>query len=220
MTARILCSCILTLAIFVPAGTQQAGKEKPMPLGTPYYPLNVGTQWTYQVGDHQVTVRVARSEIVEIKVQKPDADKKLKEDTIKVQAFHLEAKSDDRVQTETVAVLEDGVYRLAAAGKDIVPPLCFLKLPVNKAGETWQVQSMTEGMTIQGTFTAQEDEIEVPYLKGKVKALKASSDDFQMGKNKMKLAYWFVPEVGMVQQHLELGSFEVRMKLAKMPGKP
>jgi len=24
-----------------------------------------------------------------------------------------------------------------------------------------------------------------------------------MGKSKMKLAYWFVPQVGMVQQHLQ-----------------
>jgi len=217
MAKRVLLSCVLVLFLCFPGGSQQpAGKVKP--LETPYYPLAIGNEWTYQVGDHQVVLRVARSDVAEVKVQRPDADKKLKEQTLKVLAFFLEAKSDDRVQTETVAVLEDGVYRLAAAGKEIVPPLCFLKLPV-KAGEKWQIQSMTEGAPIQGTFTAAEEEIEVPIFKGKVKALKAYSEDFQMGKNKMKLAYWFVPKVGMVQQHLQVGSFEVLMRLEKMTSK-
>src|SRR5205814_9134980 len=116
-------SCIVILSIALPTSPQQPGKDQVQPRTSPYYPLTVGTQWTYQVGDHQVTVRVARSEVVEIKVQKPDADKKLKEEMVKVLAFQLEAKSDDRVQSETVAVLDDGVDRLAAAGKEIVPPL-------------------------------------------------------------------------------------------------
>lgn len=208
MTARVFFSCVLTLAIPLAAGTQPAGKD--------YYPLAVGNVWTYQVGDHHVHVRVARTETVEIKVQKPDAEKKLKEQIIKVQAFHLESKSDDRVMTETVAILDDGVYRLAAAGKNLVPPLCILKLPPQAS---WQVQSMTDDMPVQGTFSAKEEEIEVPAFKGKVRALKTYSDDFQIGKHKMKVAYWFVQKVGLVQQHTHVGAFEVLMKLEKITSK-
>jgi hypothetical protein len=218
MTPRLLGCCVLTLVIPLVAGTQEPDKDKPLGSETPYYPLAAGTQWTYQVGDHRVSVRVARTEVVEIKMLKPDADKKLREENVKVQAYHIESKSDDRVQSETVAVLEDGIYRLAAAGKDIVPPLCFFKLPP-KPGESWQVQSMTEGMPLQGTFTTKEEEVEVPAFKGKFKAIKAYSDDFQIGKSQMKLAYWFYPKVGLVQQHLQFGSFEVLMKLERVTTK-
>src|SRR5262249_13769078 len=129
-----------------------------------------------------------------------------------------ESKSDAGVHSETVAVLEDGVYRLSAAGRDIVPPLCFFKLPP-KIGETWKVQSMTEGTPLQGTFTTTEEEIQLPAFKGKIKANIAATDDLQFGKDKMTLAFWFYPKVGLVQQHLRVGSSEVLMKLERVTPK-
>src|SRR5262245_48437537 len=132
MAARLLGCCFLHLVIPLAAGTQQPDtqqpdKDKPLGSETPYYPLTVGTQWSYQVGDHRVTVRVARAEVVEIKMLKPDADKKLREETVKVQGYQIESRSDAGTQSETVAVLEDGVYRVSAAGREVVPPVCFLK---------------------------------------------------------------------------------------------
>jgi len=133
MTARILGSCIVILAIAAP-GQPQAGRTRCQREPALTIPLTVGTRWTYQVGDHQSFGDGRPQRGVEIKVQKPDADKKLKEEMIKVHAFQLEAKSDDRVQSETVAVLEAGVLRLAPRQGDRAAAL-FLKLPVNKAGE-------------------------------------------------------------------------------------
>ena len=111
--------------------------------------------------------------------------------------------------------IQDGVYRVAAAGKEITPPLCFLKLPPT-AGQTWKVESTSEGTLMQGTFSTHDEDIEVPAFKGKkAPALKAVCEDFQMGKHRMKLTYWFVQRWGMVKQHVEGANFDVLMELEK-----
>lgn len=214
-----MCRTLILLCLVALLPTKAPGQEKPHE--TEYYPLKVGHQWQYRVGSQNVVVKVAKAEEVEIKrMVFEDKEKKLpaKEIKVKVQGFQLESRSDDRVQTETVVVLEDGVYRVSAAGKEITPPVCFLKLPP-KIDQTWKVESTTEGMPVQGTFTMKEEEIEVPAYRGPVKALKSFSEDFQMGKNRMKLTYWFAPQVGLVKQHLQVGNFDVTMELEKPLGK-
>jgi hypothetical protein len=68
---------------------------------------------------------------------------------------------------------------------------------------------------VQGTFTTQHEEIEVPAIKGKHRAIKTTSEDFQMGKHRMKLSYWFLPGWGLVKQRLQVGTFDITMELEK-----
>ncbi len=200
----------LALTLAVP--TQEA--KKVVHLESEYFPLRVGTARKYKVNDHEVTITVAREELLELKKLQPDPDdkdkKKTREVKVKVLGYQLESRSEDRVQSETVAVLEDGLYRCAALGKAITPPVCVLKLPP-QPGQSWQVQAMTDGQTVQGTFRCVEENV-----KEWKNAIKCFSDDFQIGKQKMKLATWFVPGMGLVKQEVHVGGYDIVMDLIRV----
>jgi len=149
------------------------------------YPLKVGNTWEYRHGKQKLVTRVVREEA-------------LGADTYAV----LETTADGKTILEKVAALPGGVYRSFAEDLKIEPPLCLLKLPV-KAGETWIVKCTAGSLPVEGTFTAQEEEVKVPA--GAFKAVRSSSPDFRIGTLKMTLTYWFAPGVGLVKQRLQLG---------------
>jgi hypothetical protein len=218
MKSRTFLFCASCVLLVVQSTSSQEPARQ-----TELFPLNVGTERTYVVkdpkgkGDNKVTIKVAKTETVEIKRMEPDPDdkekKKLREVKVKVPAYLLETTSADRTpQTETVAVLEDGVYRVAALGKEIHPPLCFLK---PKPGLTWKVDSMMDSQAIQGTFQTKEET--VVWNKRNVTALKSYSNDFQIGKHRMEVEYWFVPMTGLLMQRVKVGGYDIFMEL--VPGK-
>jgi hypothetical protein len=203
---------LLTAVLFLPAWGQE-------PLAHPYYPLKVGSRWTYRTGKDQVVITAEKEEAFTYKPggaeNKDNPDK-----TEKVTGVVLKITSGSKVMQEKVAVLKDGVYRFAAAGKTITPPLCFFKLPL-KAGETWKVDSTSEGKTIKGTFVGGEETINVP-LKGgaELKTMTVASKDFQVDGEPMDLKYWFAPNYGLVKQHAKVGTFTVTLELEQYtPGK-
>jgi hypothetical protein len=217
MARRIFLVAASALLLAFPTAGQQ-----PL-LQTEYFPLIVDKEKSYIVkdpkgkGDNKVTIRVAKAEMVEIKRMELDPDdkekKKMREVKVKVLAFVLETTSADRTpQTETVAVLEEGVCRLATLGKEIHPPLCFFK---PKAGQTWKVDSMMDNQAIQGTFQTKEET--VVWNNQNVTTLKSYSTDFQIGKHKMEVEYWFVPMGGLLMQRVKVGGYDVFMEM--LPGK-
>lgn len=190
---------LCTLAIFVLAIPTGRGQQKGFEV---YFPLKVGSKWHYRSGEEKVVVQVAKAETLEIIRDK----KKGKE---KVPGFLLKITSAGRDLSEQVAVLEDGVYRFSAAGKEINPPLCILKFPIKK-GETWPIDSVCNDMPIKGSFTCDEAEIGVPAFADKFRAVTTSFKDL-----KMSFEYYFAPGVGMVKQRIEVGSFKVLLELEK-----
>jgi len=194
MRRVVLC----TLAAFVLAAPSGQSQQKDVD----FFPLKIGSKWHYKSRDEKVVVEVAKAETLEIIRDK----KKGKE---KVPGVTLKITSAGRELTEQVAVLDDGVYRFAVAGKEITPPLCILKFPIKK-GDTWPVDSVCNEQPIKGVFTSNEAEITVPAFKNAFRAVTTSFKD-----PKMTFEYFFAPGYGIVKQRIEIGGSKLLLELEK-----
>jgi hypothetical protein len=222
------------LFLFLAAGAVpgQAQKKEPMEIHSDYYPLGAGYQWSYRATvnepppQKEQTVKDSRP-IVTITAGKPEVfDHKFtvekKEYSEPAVGYRLKVVSGPKESLkqmfEQVAVLKDGVYRISTAGKDITPPLRFLKLPV-KGGESWTVSATSENVMLAGTFTCDVEAVKVPL--GNFETLHVSSPDFQLGNEKMALDYWFAKDLGMVKQRVRVGKSNVVLELEAFnkPGK-
>ncbi len=197
------------LLLLVAAGSTPAQKQKPKKEKEPpppsYYPLKVGATWEYRVGADKVTLRVAKEEVED-------------KETVAV----LETTSGGPPISERVSVKEGSVYRHTAEGVPLTPPLCFLKLPGKgekpavKDGESWTENGTAGGLTYRGTFTVRKEKKPVAVRSVKYEnVITASCPDFQIGRARMALTYWFAPDVGMIKQELRLGDREVLVELEK-----
>ena len=195
--------CWIMLGLLLPASAVpgQGQEKKPMPyeMTSPFYPLRVGNQWTYKstIGDappQKVTITAEQAEPYEYK----HTLAKMQEVSEPIVRYRLKKVSGSKELNEYVAVLKDGVYRFAAAGKEITPPLRFLKLPLTK-GESWTINSVSENVPLTGTFTCDDATIKVPA--GQFQTKHVWSKDFQVGTEKMVIEYWFARDVGIVKQH-------------------
>ncbi|HTU91042.1 MAG TPA: hypothetical protein VMF69_13265 [Gemmataceae bacterium] len=184
---------------------------------TPYYPLQVGATWHYRAGDSKFTIRVARHEKV------GDALCAL-----------LETIRDGKVVgSEHVSVAADGVYRhdltypqtqpggrskaeLGNEKKVIKPPMLVLKLPPRK-GDSWKVDSKSDGMTFRGGFEVAEQEITVPA--GTYKTFRVASEDLEVNSLKPTITTFFAEGVGMVKQVLSMGDAKIEIELEKFEAK-
>jgi len=202
------------LLLVVCAGPSQTQEKKPLVLETNLYPLKVGNQWSYKVTSgnapdapvQKVQVTVDQQEVYDFKYVR---DKK--EIIEPIVRYRLKVVSGSKEPLfEYVAVLGDGVYRFTSAGKDITPPLRFLKLGI-KNGEKWTVNSVSENVQLVGTFVGEDDTVKVPA--GQFQTMRVSSKDFQLGTEKMALEHWFAPNVGIVQQRVHVGNNEVLLEL-------
>ena len=195
---------LMVLAAAVLAAPDGRSQESP----STYYPLKVGSTWTYRAAeDQKVIVKVAKAE--QLKIVKIKGDVKVEE---KVPGVTLEVSSGGRTLREQVAVLPDGVYRFSAANKEVSPPLCILKFPLQK-DKTWQVDSMIGDMKVKGTFRIGEAEITV--LGKKYKCVTAFLQDEETGTDKIVLEYYFAPNVGIVKQHAHKGNIDSTIELEK-----
>jgi len=203
---RVLFACLLLSAMAVELAAQDKLKE------TPYYPLKVGTTWHYRAGDSKFTIRVVRHEKV------GDAFCAL-----------LETTRDGKVVgSEHLTVAADGVYRYDLAqrirsisdGKKTVadvfgsfrPPMLLLKLPPKK-GDSWKVDSQSDGKTFRGRFQVAEQEITVPA--GTYKTFRVTSQDLEVYSLKPILTTFFAAGVGMVKQIIEMGDAKIEIELEK-----
>ena len=206
----VRCCVPLGLLLVFCAGPGQTQEKKPMIYDSSLYPLAVGNQWHYKVtvGDAPVQKVIITVEQQEIFNYKFTQDKK--EVIEPIIRFRLKVVSGTKELTEHVAVLSDGVYRFTTAGKDITPPLRFLKLPSVK-GDTWVIDSISENVPLTGTFTCEDDGITVPA--GQFQTKRISCPEFQLGTDKMSLEAWYAPNFGMVQQKVRAGNSDVLLEL-------
>lgn len=170
---------------------------------TPYYPLHVGTTWHYRCGDGKFTIRVVRHEKAG-----------------ETRCALLETTRDGKVVgSEHLAVAADGVYRhdLTAMRPQTVqqklnPPMRVLKLPPKK-GDSWKVDSKSEGKTFRGGFRMDEQEITVPA--GTYKTFRVASQDLEVHSLKPILTTYYAARIGMVKQVIEVGDAKVEIELEK-----
>jgi hypothetical protein len=178
-----------------------------------YYPLKVGSHWTYAAGKDRVVIQVEKEMPIEFVT-----GGKLE----KVVGFSLKGSGGPNAPTEQVAVLPDGVYRFTTAGKSLKPPLCILKFRVND-GDTWPVESKTEdGKTIRGEFVAGADTITL-MTGGKqvmLKTLTATSKGMNIDGEPMSQKYWFAEGLGMVKQHVTIGKHDITLELREYKPAP
>ncbi len=125
---------VISAAAFLAAvvGLARAGEKAPE---SAYYPLAVGSTWTYRAGDNRFVIKVA-----EVKVVGGVARAKL--DLLV---------NEKVVSHEHVGVTKDGVVRFTFEGKEAKPPIKFLELPPKKDA-TWPVDSKVEGQGLVGSF--------------------------------------------------------------------
>ena len=200
----------LLLLAFLATGSIQ-GQDKNYE--SALYPLQVGATWTYRVtekdtkNEQRVTVKVEKIETLEV-------------DGKKVTAARLEVRSGDRKLSEHVGVLADGIYRFSSADKTITPALCFLKLGIEKGGQSWQVDCTTDGTKLKGAFNVGKDMVTVPYFKNQKRdTITSTCADFQVGTSKMSVTYWFADKIGIVKQHVVVGNFDQLLELVEyQPG--
>jgi hypothetical protein len=193
--ARLSVALPLLLALAAPAPAQEKLAQ------TPYFPLAVGSAWTYKAGDGRFTVRVARHEKVG-----------------PVLTARLEVVADKKVVAfENVGVTPGAVVRYALDGKEAKPPVAFLKLPPKK-GESWKVESALAGAPLKGAFKAGEEEVKVPA--GTYKAVAVTAQDLEVNGVKVHLVCYYAAKVGLVKQVQEIAGRKLVIELENYePGK-
>jgi hypothetical protein len=162
---------------------------------SPYFPLKVGSRWTYRSGDNQFVMQVTK--------QEPIGKTVCARLDVLVAGKYLTSEHD--------AVQDDGVYRYTIAGEKYDPPLCILKLPPKK-GVKWTYEAKFKGETTTGSTMLDEVEVKVPA--GKYKAFRAESD-YKVGDQAVNLTCWYAENVGLVKQVLKAGSAEIILELEK-----
>lgn len=161
------------------------------------YPMNVGTVWTYRVGENRFEIRLTKMEKVG-----------------KVDCARLEMFVDGKARSfEHLGIEGNILARHSFEGKPSTPPVPLLKLPP-KAGEKWNVESKLDGQVFKGTLAVSEEPVQVPA--GKFTAVKVSGVDMDLNGQKFNVTYWFVSGVGMVKQVSELAGQKVTFELEKI----
>jgi hypothetical protein len=187
----------LVALVFVVAGPASAQEKT-----TEFYPLKVGSTWTYKVQGGSIQVKVEKK----VKVDNEDA-------------YELSTSSQGKVSaTEQVVVKPDGVYRVMVNNLKPDAPVKFLALPPKK-DEKWQVNTKVKGDEISGDFTMKEEDVTVPAgaYKG---AWVVESKDFKIAGTDTTVKCWFAKDVGIVKLDFKLGTQDASLELEKYEPAP
>jgi hypothetical protein len=178
---------VLSVAVSLPA-------QEAAPTPNPYYPLKVGSVWTYKVQGGPIQVKVAGTE---------------KAGTHS--GFKLETTAAGKVSaSEVVALTKEGIQRFSVNQLNAEPPILFL--PENpEATKEWNVDSKVAGQEIKGTFKADKDKVTVPA--GTYDTIHVKGADMTIGSTKTTVEYWFAKDVGIVKLRFTLGTQDAVLEL-------
>jgi hypothetical protein len=146
------------------------GKEEAV-----YFPTKEGATRVYEVQEGG-KVLMAYTDVV-TKVEKKDA-------TIRVTLTRDYTAGGFRDAT-TIAVSDEGLFRVAVNGKELTKPILLLKTPP-KVGTKWEVDAGAEYRVTK------EEEVEVPA--GKFKAVRV-----ELVGGESTTILWFAPAVGLIK---------------------
>lgn len=162
--------------------------------GGSIYPSAVGTRWIYDAGVMELEERVTGIE--EIAGER---------------CARIETSVQGKVVAyEHLAFRPDGVYRVAIAGEQVVPPLCFLKYPA-PLGTQWDVRSKIKGQEIAGHFVLGQAVVTIP--SGQQQALSSRGTNFESEAGPLEFTYYFVPGIGKVKQVVSINGRAAELTL-------
>jgi hypothetical protein len=189
--------CLLATAAF--AGASQVASD---PSKLPdYYPLTVGTRWTYELDQGtgpklHVTSQIARIEMVDGKA-------------LAVQETELNGMI---MATEHLSSTSKGVFRHRMNGIAMNPPACILKYPF-KDGERWETPLAVGATRFSMAFeSVRAEDVTTPSGKYKTVAVMGTAT---LDGTKTGSTCWYAPDVGIVKQKTEAGGKIITSELVK-----
>jgi hypothetical protein len=188
------------------AGGDSKGSTAPAGAGEPavvvgrsgYYPLEVGSEWRYELNGKTVVARVTKQE----KMGGHAAGK--------VDSF-IDGKL---VSSEHIAVTDEGVYRVAFDGAVPTKPVMILKLPP-KDGEVWAVDTGISGSKIKGSARCDLEKVKVPAGEFDAYRVKGSyTVTLPDGKEQNpEFTFWFADGTGVVRLGTKAGDNDIILDL-------
>jgi hypothetical protein len=175
------------------------GSETPLDVGSSeYYPLEIGSEWQYEIGDRVVSARVTKHE----KIGEQGA--------AKVDSFL----GEQLISSEHIAVRSDGVYRTAFGGAVPTKPVMILKLPP-KDGDVWAVETEIDGNKIKGSARTDAEKLDLPA--GKFEAFRVSGNYTVTAPDgttqEPAFKFWFAEGTGVVRLSTKTPDGEVVLNL-------
>jgi hypothetical protein len=193
----------LLVATTLPSAAQVASEKTKLP---DYYPLKVGTKWTYEVDAGtaqkvQVTNQIAKIETIDGK-----------------SLARLETVVNGMVAaTEHLSSTPQGVFRHRINGVEATPPVCILRYPF-KDGEKWEAETTVGPQHLKLASRNGESE-EVTSPAGKYKTVSVVTETNVNGAQ-INNTCWYAPDVGIVKQNTEIAGKNINLMLVKFePGK-
>lgn len=186
---------LATGLLFASTASSLAQSKSELITTNEYYPLAVGSTWTYSTSEGTVTTKVVKHEEIG-----------------GFRCARLEATmSDNKKTSEYIRVTNDGVYRHQASEQAITKPLRFIKLPA-KSGDAWDVDSTVLGKKLKGTYKLTIGSVK---LKGDTikDVLIVKSEDFTIDGQKLPHTYYFAKGKGLIKQEVEFAGEKVVMEL-------
>lgn len=192
---RVLWLGVLSSVVLLASSGNEARAQK----GEDYYPLKVGSTWTYKLTVNGMALamntKIAKTEKVDGK-----------------ELSVLEAEVNGKVAaTERLEKTAKGVLRYSTNGVEAMPPFLLLKYPA-KAGDKWSGDFTAGGK--KAKFSSETSEETITVAAGKFKTLRVAIRLEESGQV-VNTTYWFAPNVGYVKQTVDAGGLNIVMELEK-----
>ena len=193
-----------------------AGSAQAPPTVIDYYPLKIGTRWTYAAIDMkaaQPKIDPKRTITVEVEKEESYTRKAVDDKTGTPIAkdfagYLLKGVSGDKTTRDQVVVMDNGVYQVHTAGTQLTPPL-----PIFKLLTKWDAQSTSGSTTIKGTCTLKIETIKVPQGEHVTYRISYRSDPSVTPA--VEIDRWYAKGIGMVKQHTKTKGHETMLELVK-----
>jgi hypothetical protein len=189
------------LAVMI-VGLSLSAQDTAAPANNPYYPIKVGSEWTYKVQGGPIKMKITGTEKVG-----------------QATGYKIEVTAGNKVSaTEVVGITKDGVVRYKVNDVAAEPPILFLPADP-EATKEWDINSKAGGQELKGKFRAtKEPGLTVPA--GKYDTIHVKGTGMQVGSTTSDIEYWFAKDVGIVKLRFTLGSQDATLELEKYePGK-
>ncbi len=168
-----------------------------------YFPLKIGTKWTYKVEGKD-----ARFVVTAVGDEKVGA----------VACVKLEARLMDQVVgTEHVAWRKDGLCRYKFSDMGIEPAICFLKAGAKK-GDSWKHDFKVGQVKANVRYEVDFADAKVPAGEFKnamiIKAVAAEKAEVEgKGDQIINTTIWYVKGKGMVKQSIDFVGTDIKVRL-------
>ena len=188
------------LAVMI-VGVTLSAQETAAPTTHPYYPIKVGSEWTYKVQGGPIKMKITGTEKVG-----------------QATGYKIEVTAGSKVSaTEVIGVTKDGVVRYKVNDAAADTPILFLPTDP-EATKEWKIDTKGGGQPLAGTFRASKEKVTVPA--GTYDTIHVKGTGMTVGNTTSDIDYWFAKDVGIVKLRFTLGSQDATLELEKYePGK-